>query len=65
MNRKEFDCVLKKNCASYEECECDEIKCNFEEDCANCVYYNTDRKDQPCCYCVGGGCFEESEVEGE
>lgn len=58
-SHKEFDCVLKKNCASYEECKCDEIKCSFEEDCANCIYYNADRDDQPCCYCVRGDCFEQ------
>lgn len=32
--------------------------------CENCVYYDTDRTDQPCCSCIG---FEnwESEVDTE
>ena len=25
---------------------------NQEINCENCVYYDTDRKDQPCCSCV-------------
>lgn len=29
--------------------------------CENCVYYDTDRTDQPCCCCVDGRNFEESE----
>jgi hypothetical protein len=24
----------------------------IEEECATCLHYNTDRKDQPCCSCV-------------
>jgi hypothetical protein len=24
----------------------------IEEECATCIHYNTDRKDQPCCSCV-------------
>ena len=32
--------------------------------CENCVYYDTDRTDQPCCSCVGG-CNFESEVDTE
>ena len=37
----------------------DEPKC-----CENCVYYDTDRTDQPCCSCVGGCNFEsESDTE--
>lgn len=35
-----------------------------EKDCANCVYYNTERNDMPCCSCNGHSNFE-SEVEGE
>lgn len=31
----------------------DEPKC-----CEICVYYDTDRTDQPCCSCVGGCNFE-------
>ena len=23
----------------------------MEKECATCVYYDTDRKDQPCCSC--------------
>ena len=32
--------------------------------CENCVYYDTDRQDQPCCSCVCG-CNFESEVDTE
>lgn len=32
--------------------------------CENCVYYDTDRTDQPCCGCVGG-CNFVSEVDTE
>lgn len=32
--------------------------------CENCVYYDTDRTDQPCCGCVGG-CNFEIEVDTE
>lgn len=32
--------------------------------CENCVYYDTDRTDQPGCSCVGGYNFE-SEVDTE
>ena len=32
-----------------------------KESCENCVYYDTDRQDQPCCGCVNGLNFE-SEV---
>ena len=35
-----------------------------EKCCENCVYYDTDRTDQPCCSCVGG-CNFESEVDTE
>ena len=31
---------------------------NQEINCENCVYYDTDRTDQPCCSCVGGCNFE-------
>ena len=34
----------------------DEPKC-----CENCVYYDTERTEQPCCSCVDGSNFE-SEV---
>lgn len=33
--------------------------------CENCVYYDVDRIDQPCCSCIGGCNWEKSEVEGE
>lgn len=36
----------------------DEPKC-----CENCVYYDTDRTDQPCCSCVGGRNFESDVSE--
>lgn len=36
----------------------DENKC-----CENCVYYDNDKYDQPCCSCVCG-CNFESEVQG-
>ena len=32
--------------------------------CENCVYYNTDRTDQPCFSCAGG-CNWEGEVDSE
>jgi hypothetical protein len=32
--------------------------------CENCVYYNTERTDQPCCSCVCG-CNFESEVDSK
>ena len=32
--------------------------------CENCVYYDIDRNDQPCCSCVGG-CNWKSEVDTE
>ena len=31
--------------------------------CENCRYYDTDRQDQPCCGCVDGCNYEESEVQ--
>ena len=34
---------------------------NQEINCENCVYYDTDRKDQPCCSCADMCNFEESE----
>lgn len=37
----------------------------MEKCCENCVYYDTERTDQPCCSCVGGCNYEENEVEGE
>lgn len=37
---------------------------NQEINCENCVYYDTDRKDQPCCNCNGQN-YEECEVEEE
>ena len=37
----------------------DELKC-----CENCVYYDTDRTDQPCCSCVDW-CNFEGEVDTE
>lgn len=36
----------------------------MERCCENCVYYDTDLTDQPCCGCVGG-CNFESEVDTE
>lgn len=30
----------------------------MEKCCESCVYYDTDRNDQPCCSCVGGCNFE-------
>jgi hypothetical protein len=27
--------------------------------CETCVYYDTDRNDQPCCGCCGGVNYEE------
>lgn len=33
--------------------------------CENCVYYDTDRTDQPCCNCVNACNYEESEVDTE
>lgn len=33
----------------------------MENCCANCIYYDTDRQDQPCCSCVCG-CNFESDV---
>lgn len=32
--------------------------------CENCVYYDTERTDQPCCSCVGW-CNFESEVDAD
>ena len=34
---------------------------NQEINCENCVYYDTERTDQPCCSCVDW-CNFESEV---
>ena len=31
--------------------------------CENCVYYDTDRTDQPCCSCVCGCNFVRSDTE--
>lgn len=31
-----------------------------ERSCESCVYYDTDRNEQPCCYCIDGENFEES-----
>lgn len=31
--------------------------------CENCLYYDTDRNDQPCCNCTGFENWEESEDE--
>ena len=36
----------------------------MEKCCENCVYYDCDRQDQPCCSCVGG-CNFESEGDTE
>lgn len=31
------------------------------KDCADCIYYNTDRDDMPCCSCFDGINFEQGE----
>ena len=31
-----------------------------EEECATCLHYNTDRKDQPCCSCIDWENWEKS-----
>lgn len=36
-----------------------------KKSCETCQYYDTDRQDQPCCGCVDGCNYEESEVQGE
>lgn len=36
---------------------------NQERNCENCVYYDTDRTDQPCYCCVGGYNFEKESEE--
>ena len=36
-----------------------------EKCCENCVYYEKDKTDQPCCSCVGGCNYEESEGDTE
>lgn len=33
----------------------------MEKDCATCVYYDTDRKDQPCCSCEDKINYEKME----
>jgi hypothetical protein len=61
-NRTDFACgiLLAKDIAR------NQLRSKTEtRDCASCTYYNTDQKDQPCCGCVGGCNYEESEVEGE
>lgn len=35
----------------------------MEKECATCVYYNTDRQDQPCCSCYDHINYEEMEEE--
>lgn len=32
------------------------------KDCSDCAYYNTDRKDQPCCSCVNKVNFKKKGV---
>ena len=44
-----------KNCDEYELDEC----------CENCVFYDNDRNDQPCCGCIDFENFVESEDEEE
>ena len=61
-NRTEFACgiLLAKDIARNQLRSKTETKA-----CANCTYYNTYWKDQPCCGCVGGCNYVESEVESE
>jgi hypothetical protein len=35
----------------------------MEKECATCVYYNTDGKDQPCCSCYDHINYEKMEEE--
>ena len=32
----------------------------IEEDCETCMYYNTDKNDQPCCSCIDWENWEKS-----
>jgi hypothetical protein len=44
--------------------EIEKMKKRMENMCENCVYYDTDRNDQPCCNCNGEN-YEKCEVEEE
>lgn len=43
--------------------KCDEYE--LDECCENCVFYDNDRNDQPCCGCIDFENFVESEDEEE
>ena len=34
-----------------------------EKDCDTCAFYNEDRDNQPCCYCVDHNCWERGEED--
>lgn len=34
-----------------------------DKDCDNCVFYDEDRDNQPCCYCYGYSNWEKGESE--
>ena len=33
----------------------------IEKKCGNCEYFNWDRRDKPCCYCIDNSMFEACE----
>lgn len=50
----QFECVMATNVSQgFNEADgCIFLDDYIEEECATCIHYNTDRKDQPCCSCV-------------
>ena len=43
-----------------EYCKAFEMKA-YEKACGNCEYFNWDKRDKPCCYCVDHSMFEACE----